>query len=40
MEHWQEIAYQQDMFLGQDKNSVCPSDNCEDENQEKARQEK
>ena len=40
MEHWQEIAYQQDLFLGQDENVVCLSDHCKDVNQAKAGQEK
>lgn len=40
MEHRQEIAYQPDLFLGQTKNVICPSDNCEDVNQAKAGQEK
>ena len=40
MEHRQEIAYQQDLFLGQNNNAICPSDNCKDVNQSKARQEK
>jgi len=32
MEHRQEIAYQQDLFIGQNKNAIRPSDNCEDVN--------
>jgi len=40
MEHQQEIAYQQDLFTGQNKNAICPSDNCKDVNRAKAGQEK
>ena len=39
MEHRQVIAYQQDLFIGQNKNVICPSDNCEDVNRAKAGQE-
>jgi RNA-directed DNA polymerase len=40
MEHRQEIAYQQDLSLGQYENVVCQSDHCKDVNQAKAGQEK
>jgi len=40
MEHRQEIAYQQDLFLGQIKNAVCQSDKCKDVYQAKTGQEK
>ncbi len=39
MEHRQVIAYQQDLFIGQNRNTICPSDNCADVNQAKAGQE-
>jgi len=39
MEHRQEIAYQQDLFIGQGKDAVCPSDRCEDVHRAKAGQE-
>lgn len=32
MEHRQEIAYQQDLFIGQNGNAMRPSDKCEDVN--------
>lgn len=34
----QVIAYQMDLFIEQNKNAVCPSDNCEDVNRAKAGQ--
>jgi len=40
MEYQQGIAYQQDLFIGQNKNAIRPSDNCEDVNRAKAGQEK
>ena len=39
MEHRQVIAYQQDLFTGQNKNAILQSDNCEDVNRAKAGQE-
>jgi group II intron reverse transcriptase/maturase len=39
MEHRQVIAYQKDLFIEQNKNAVCPSDNCKDVHQAKAGQE-
>ena len=38
MEHRQVIAYQQDLFIRQTQNAICPSDNCADVNQAKAGQ--
>jgi hypothetical protein len=38
MERRQVIAYQMDLFIEQNKNAVCPSDNCEDVNRAKAGQ--
>lgn len=38
MEHRQEIAYQQDLFIGQNGNAMRPSENCEDVNGAKAGQ--
>ena len=38
MEHRQVIAYQQDLFIRQNKNAICPSDNCKDVNRAKAGQ--
>ncbi len=38
MEHQQVIAYQQDLFIGQNKNAIRQSENCEDVNQAKAGQ--
>jgi hypothetical protein len=38
MEYRQVIAYQQDLFIGQNKNAICQSENCEDVNQAKAGQ--
>ena len=40
MEHRQVVAYQQDLFIEQSKNAICPSDKCEDVNRAKAGQEK
>ena len=39
MEHRQDIAYQKDLFIGQNRNAVCPSENCEDVHRAKAGQE-
>lgn len=39
MKHRQVIAYQQDLFIGQNKNAMSQSDNCEDVNRAKAGQE-
>lgn len=39
MEHRQDIAYQQDLFIGQKRNAIYPSENCKDVYQAKARQE-
>ena len=30
MEHRQEIAYQQDLFIEQNRNAIGPSENCAD----------
>src|SRR5690554_5131484 len=38
MEHQQDIAYQMDLFIEQNRNAVRPSDNCEDVNGAKAGQ--
>ena len=38
MEHRQDIAYQRDLFTGQNGNAVRQSDNCEDVNGAKAGQ--
>jgi hypothetical protein len=38
MEHRQDIAYQRDLFIGQNGNAVRPSENCEDVNGAKAGQ--
>lgn len=38
MEHRQEIAYQQDLFIEQNQNVICPSENCLDVYQAKAGQ--
>ncbi len=38
MEHRQDIAYQRDLFIGQNMNTVRPSENCEDINGAKAGQ--
>lgn len=38
MEHRQDIAYQMDLFIGQNVNAVRPSENCEDVNGAKAGQ--
>jgi len=38
MEHRQGIAYQRDLFIGQNKNAICQSENCEDVNGAKAGQ--
>ena len=40
MEHRQEIGYQQDLFIEQNRNSIHPSDHCEGVSQAKAGQEK
>ena len=40
MERQQVIAYQQDLFIEQQKNAVCPSDHCEDVHRAKAGQAK
>ncbi len=39
MEHRQEIAYQQDLFIGQSKDAICQSDRCEDVHRAKVGQE-
>ena len=38
MEHRQVIAYQRDLFIEQNKNAICQSDNCEDVHRAKAGQ--
>jgi len=38
MEHRQVIAYQKDLFIEQNKNAICQSDNCKDVHQAKAGQ--
>lgn len=38
MEDQQVIAYQQDLFIGQSQNAICPSENCADVHQAKAGQ--
>jgi group II intron reverse transcriptase/maturase len=40
MEHRQIVAYQQDLFIEQNQNAICPSDHCKDVNQAKAGQAK
>ena len=40
MEHRQVIAYQQDLFIEQKQNAMCPSDHCKDVYRAKAGQEK
>jgi group II intron reverse transcriptase/maturase len=40
MKHQQEIAYQLDIFLEHQQNTICPSANCKDVYRAKARQEK
>ena len=40
MKRQQEIAYQQDLFIEQRMNAICPSDNCKDVTQAKTGQEK
>ena len=40
MKRQQEIAYQQDLFIEQRMNAICPSDNCKDVTQSKTGQEK
>jgi group II intron reverse transcriptase/maturase len=40
MEHRQIIAYQQDLFIEQNQNAICPSDPCKDVNRAKAGQAK
>ena len=38
MEGQQVIACQQDLFIGQSKNAICPSESCADVHQAKAGQ--
>jgi len=38
MEHQQVIAYQQDLFIGQNRNAICQSYNCNDVYRAKAGQ--
>lgn len=38
MENRKVIAYQQDLFIGQNENAICQSDNCKDVNRTKAGQ--
>ncbi len=40
MEHQQEIAYQQDLFIERTQNAIRPSDHCADVHQAKAGQAK
>ena len=40
MEHRQIIAYQQDLFIEQNQNAICPSAPCKDVNRAKAGQAK